>query len=82
VSHTWTYPPTQGDDGLDRDVHVIHNGDWSGDAEIVVKTIEAGSSNTYRVTLPGKVLVALAADICRDSLEDLLQNWDPTEGMK
>lgn len=79
MSHTWTYPPTQGDDGLDREVTVIHNGDWSGDAEMVVKTNEAGSSNTYRVVLPGKVLVALAADICRDEIVDLVQNWDPTE---
>lgn len=79
MSHTWDYGPVQGNDGLDREVHVIHNGDWSGDAEIIVRTIEAGSSNMYRLLVPGKVLKALAADICRDEIVDLVQNWDPTE---
>lgn len=82
MSHTFSYGPVQGNDGLDREVTVIHNGDWSGDATVKVKTLEAGSTNTQTVQVPGVALMALAADMCRDSLEDLLQNWDPTEGMK
>jgi hypothetical protein len=79
VSHVWEYGPAQGNDGLDREVQVIHNGDWSGDAEIVVKTVEAGSSNTYRLSLPGKCLRSFAADLFRDEMIGMVENWDPRE---
>lgn len=79
MSHTFEYGPVQGDDGVDRILTVIHNGDWSGDAIMSIKTVS--SSHSFEMKIPGKALMALAADMCRDSLEDMLQNWDPTERM-
>lgn len=79
MSHTWEYPPTQGEDGVDRVVTIIHNGDWSGDATIDIRTVS--TSHSFEMKVPGKVLKALAADMLRDEVVDLIQNWDPTEGM-
>ena len=79
MSHTFEYGPVQGDDGVDRILTVIHNGDWRGDATVIMKPFS--TSHSFEMKIPGKALMALAADMCRNSLEDVLQNWDPTEGM-
>lgn len=79
MSHTFEFGPTQCDDGVDRVLIVIHNGDWSGDATMIIKTVS--TSHSFEMKVPGVALKALAAEMLRDELVDLVQNWDPTEGM-
>ena len=79
MSHTFEYGPTQGDDGVDRVLTVIHNGNWSGDAILIMRTVS--TNHSFEMKVPGLALKALAAEMLRDELVDLVQNWDPTEGM-
>lgn len=79
MSHTFEYGPTQGDDGVDRVLTVIHNGDWSGDATMIIKTIS--TSHSFEMKVPGVALKALAAEMLRNDLISLVEQWDPTEGM-
>lgn len=79
MSHTFEYGPVQDVHGVDRILTVIHNGDWSGDATMIIKTVS--TSHSFEMKVPGVALKALAAEMLRDELVDLVQNWDPTEGM-
>lgn len=79
MSHTFEFGPAQGDDGVDRVFTVIHNGDWSGDATLIIRTVS--TSHSFEMKVPGVALKSLAAEMLRDELVDLVQNWDPTEGM-
>lgn len=79
MAHTFEFGPVQDENGVDRSLTVIHNGDWSGDATLIMKTVS--TSHSFEMKVPGVALKALAAEMLRDELVDLVQNWDPTEGM-
>ncbi len=77
MSHVWEYGPAQGEDGVERVVTIVHNGDWSGDATIVTKTVS--TNHSFEMKVPGKCLRSFAADLFRDEMIGMVENWDPRE---
>ncbi len=57
--------------GYQGDVVVIHNGDWSGDATVVFREAVYGAWDKQekpeqRITIPAKLLIALALPIAKE----------------
>jgi hypothetical protein len=61
--------------GYEGDVVVIHNGDWSGDAEVIFKEAVFGEWDKkpkpeQRVTIPGRLLAGLAIPVTQRMMSD------------
>lgn len=75
--HTWSDNEIyKMEDGVTRSFAIIHNGDFSGDARIVVDE-HAFNSKPVELRVPAQALKKFAAEILRDELQDYLQDWSP-----
>lgn len=75
MSHTFSY---RTDDGAEYRIH--HNGDYSGEATIIVDLSKCGfspdSPQTRTFWLPCKLLVAFAGEAVKDKITGLIEELE------
>lgn len=75
--HTWSDDEIyKMEDGVNRTVAIIHNGDFSGDARIIIDEHKFNST-PVELRIPAEALKKFAISVLTEELKDYLQDWSP-----